>query len=82
MALIGAGKFGSMYLAQVPKTPGLHLAAIADLSPAGATNGFPILRSPHPRRYGATMGLTWADVQADESLTAYKVRKEMEKKFF
>ena len=34
VALIGAGKFGSMYLAQVPKTPGLHLAAIADLSPA------------------------------------------------
>lgn len=32
VALIGAGKFGSMYLAQVPKTPGLHLAAIADLS--------------------------------------------------
>jgi predicted homoserine dehydrogenase-like protein len=36
VALIGAGKFGSMYLAQVPKTPGLHLAAIADLSPANA----------------------------------------------
>jgi predicted homoserine dehydrogenase-like protein len=36
VALIGAGKFGSMYLAQVPKTPGLHLVAIADLSPANA----------------------------------------------
>ena len=36
VALIGAGKFGSMYLAQVPKTPGLHLAAIADLSPESA----------------------------------------------
>lgn len=36
VGLIGAGKFGSMYLAQVPKTPGLHLVAIADLSPAGA----------------------------------------------
>ncbi|MBI1395698.1 MAG: flagellar biosynthesis protein FlgA [Betaproteobacteria bacterium] len=34
--LIGAGKFGAMYLAQVPKTPGLHLAGIADLSPANA----------------------------------------------
>jgi len=33
VGLIGAGKFGSMYLAQVPKTPGLHLVAIADLSP-------------------------------------------------
>lgn len=31
--LIGAGKFGSMFLAQVPSTPGLEIAAIADLSP-------------------------------------------------
>ena len=36
IGLIGAGKFGSMYLAQVPKTPGVHLAGIADLSPANA----------------------------------------------
>ncbi len=31
--LIGAGKFGSMFLAQIPPTPGLHIAASADLSP-------------------------------------------------
>jgi predicted homoserine dehydrogenase-like protein len=36
VGLIGAGKFGAMYLAQVPKTPGLHLAGIADLSPKNA----------------------------------------------
>jgi predicted homoserine dehydrogenase-like protein len=36
IGLIGAGKFGSMYLAQVPRTPGVHLAGIADLSPAAA----------------------------------------------
>ena len=36
VGLIGAGKFGAMYLAQVPKTPGLHLAGIADLSPDNA----------------------------------------------
>lgn len=36
VGLIGAGKFGSMYLAQVPRTPGVHLAAIADLSPSNA----------------------------------------------
>ena len=36
VGLIGAGKFGSMYLAQVPRTPGVHLAGIADLSPANA----------------------------------------------
>jgi predicted homoserine dehydrogenase-like protein len=36
VGLIGAGKFGSMYLAQIPRTPGVHLAGIADLSPAHA----------------------------------------------
>ena len=36
IALIGAGKFGSMYLAQVPRTPGVHLVAIADLAPDAA----------------------------------------------
>lgn len=36
VGLIGAGKFGSMYLAQVPRTPGVHLVGIADLSPAVA----------------------------------------------
>ena len=33
VGLIGAGKFGSMFLAQVPTTPGLEVAVIADLSP-------------------------------------------------
>jgi len=36
IGLIGAGKFGAMYLAQVPKTPGVHLVGIADLAPANA----------------------------------------------
>jgi predicted homoserine dehydrogenase-like protein len=36
VGLIGAGKFGSMYLAQIPRTPGVHLAGIADLSPDAA----------------------------------------------
>ena len=36
IGLIGAGKFGSMYLAQVPRTPGVHLAGIADLAPDAA----------------------------------------------
>jgi predicted homoserine dehydrogenase-like protein len=36
IGLIGAGKFGAMYLAQVPRTPGIHLVGIADLSPANA----------------------------------------------
>ena len=36
IGLIGAGKFGSMYLAQLPRTPGVHLVGIADLSPEAA----------------------------------------------
>src|SRR3954466_5209074 len=35
-ALIGAGKFGSMFLAQVPTIPGLEVAVIADLDPERA----------------------------------------------
>ena len=50
VGLIGAGKFGSMYLAQVPRTPGVHLVAIADLSPTQARSnlarvGWPAERS-------------------------------------
>jgi predicted homoserine dehydrogenase-like protein len=33
VGLIGAGKFGSMSLSQVPFTPGIHLSGIADLAP-------------------------------------------------
>ena len=36
VGLIGAGKFGSMYLAQIPSTPAVQLVGIADLSPANA----------------------------------------------
>lgn len=36
VALIGAGKFGSMYLTQARLTVGVHVAAIVDLDPARA----------------------------------------------
>ncbi len=36
VGLIGAGKFGSMFLAQVPTIPGLEVAVIADLDPERA----------------------------------------------
>ena len=36
VGLIGAGKFGSMYLSQIPRTPGVHLVGIANLSPSAA----------------------------------------------
>jgi len=36
VALIGAGKFGSMFLSQVPSTKGLEVTVIADLNPENA----------------------------------------------
>ena len=36
VALIGAGKFGSMFLSQARRTPGIQLVAVADLQPSRA----------------------------------------------
>ena len=36
VALIGAGKFGAMYLAQAKHTPGIHVVAVIDLDPSRA----------------------------------------------
>ncbi|MFZ5463166.1 MAG: NAD(P)H-dependent oxidoreductase [Pseudomonadota bacterium] len=71
--LIGAGKFGSMYLAQARVTPGIHLVAIADLQPARAAEA--LERTGWPReRYAAkslsealARGTTWI---TDDSLGA------------
>ncbi|MCW5621491.1 MAG: Gfo/Idh/MocA family oxidoreductase [Burkholderiales bacterium] len=53
VGLIGAGKFGAMYLAQVPKTPGVHLVGIADLSPANARTNLERVGWA-PERFAAT----------------------------
>lgn len=63
VGLIGAGKFGSMYLAQVPKTPGLHLVAIADLSPDNAKQNL--------KRVGWQAG-QYDAVSIDQALTERK----------
>lgn len=36
VGLIGSGKFGTMYLSQAARTPGIHVMAIADLDPERA----------------------------------------------
>ena len=36
VGLIGSGKFGTMYLSQATRTPGIHVMAIADLDPERA----------------------------------------------
>ncbi len=33
VVVIGAGKFGTMFLSQIRRTPGMHLLGVADLSP-------------------------------------------------
>ena len=34
VAIIGGGVFGSLYLAQARRTPGIHVIGVADLAPA------------------------------------------------
>ena len=43
VGLIGAGKFGSMYLSQVRHTPGVRITAIADLDPQRARDALKII---------------------------------------
>jgi predicted homoserine dehydrogenase-like protein len=52
IGLIGAGKFAAMYLAQAPKTPGVHVVGIADLAPANARANLERV-GWKPERYGA-----------------------------
>jgi predicted homoserine dehydrogenase-like protein len=52
VGLIGAGKFGAMFLHQVLRTPGIHLVGIADLSLARAMENLKRVGWP-AERYGA-----------------------------
>ncbi len=64
VGVIGAGKFGSMFLSQAPRTPGLHVMGIADLDVSRARSavervGWPAERFSaasfaHARRDGTT----------------------------
>lgn len=54
VGLIGAGKFGSMFLSQVQHTPGLHLVGIADLDPARARKACHAVGWPKERSAAAT----------------------------
>ena len=46
VGMIGAGKFGSMFLAQVRKLPGVQIVGIADLSPARARSNLEFIGWP------------------------------------
>ncbi|HEV8388810.1 MAG TPA: Gfo/Idh/MocA family oxidoreductase [Dongiaceae bacterium] len=65
VGLIGAGKFGSMFLAQALRTPGLHVLGIADLDPPRARDalarvGWPVERiAARSLGEAADRGTTW-----------------------
>ncbi len=56
VGLIGAGKFGTMFLAQAHRTPGLHLMGIADLAPERARDNLRRVGWPAERIGGASLG--------------------------
>jgi predicted homoserine dehydrogenase-like protein len=53
VVLIGAGKFGSMFLSQAPRTPGFHIIGIADLNPSRAMESLARVGWPK-EKYAAT----------------------------
>ena len=64
VGLIGAGKFGSMFIAQAGRTVGLHLAGIADLSVERAVAS--LRRTAFPTdKYDATLV---AQISIDEAI--------------
>jgi len=75
-ALLGAGKFGSMWLAQVPRTPGVHVVAVADLRPDRAREALARVGWA-PERFGAASpdeaarrGTTWVTDDAERAIAA------------
>lgn len=55
VGLLGAGKFGSMYLAQAPRTPGVHIVGIVDLRPANARANLARVGWPETRYSAASL---------------------------
>ncbi|MGE5203505.1 MAG: Gfo/Idh/MocA family oxidoreductase, partial [Acidobacteriota bacterium] len=55
VGLVGAGKFGTMFLAQALRTPGLHLMAVADLAPARARDAMTRVGWPAERIAAANL---------------------------
>ena len=52
VGMIGAGKFGSMFLAQILRLDGIHLIGIADISPESARSNLEFVGWP-PERFSA-----------------------------
>jgi predicted homoserine dehydrogenase-like protein len=55
IGLIGAGKFGTMFLSQVRVTAGMHLVGVADLDVKRATSRFEVAGWPAERHSAASL---------------------------
>lgn len=76
VAVIGAGKFAAMFLAQARRTPGLHVAAVVDLSVARARDTLARTGWP-PEQVAASSpaealakGTTWVGEDAGAAIAA------------
>jgi len=56
VGLIGAGKFGTMFLAQAKHTPGVHVVGIADLAPERARASLERTGWPRERHAASSFG--------------------------
>ncbi|GMA24428.1 hypothetical protein GCM10025864_21870 [Luteimicrobium album] len=52
VGLIGAGRFGTMYLAQAHNIPGIHIVAVADINVARAESALELAEWPDADRVG------------------------------
>lgn len=68
VGLIGAGKFGTMFLAQARRTPGLHVAAVADTDPERGPTALALAQWPPAKAVARSLndalagGGTWVTV--------------------
>ena len=76
VSLIGAGKFGSMWLSQVPRTPGVQVVAVADLRPDRARESLSRVGWPTERFAAASVddavrsGTTWVTDDVPAAISA------------
>jgi predicted homoserine dehydrogenase-like protein len=61
VGLIGAGKFGTMFLAQARRTPGLHLMGVADLVPERARDALARAGWPQEQVAAADFAAAWRE---------------------
>ena len=79
VGVVGCGKFASMYLAQAPRTPGIHVAAIADLDPSRARSNLERIGWPGERTEARSLGkalksgATWLTSDADAVFSSDEV---------